>query len=122
MHFAFSFCTKRFSKIYKTRLLGRLAPIFYFNCEHFIFVYTVKQNQKKFADFIKKISWIFKFNKNRICWWQIFEILIIHIPSLWSYEAPHKIWTGSVKPFGRLLDPHMTSKIYIYGDDQKTLE
>ena len=26
--------------------------IFYFNCEHFLFVYIVKQKQKKFADFL----------------------------------------------------------------------
>ena len=38
----------------KTRLLGWFVPIFYFNCEHFFFVYIVKQKPKKFADFIKK--------------------------------------------------------------------
>jgi len=27
--------------------------MFYFNCEHFLFVYIVKQKAKKFADFIK---------------------------------------------------------------------
>ncbi len=38
-----------------TRLLGRFTAIFYFNCEHFLFVYTVKQQLKqKFAD-LKKI-------------------------------------------------------------------
>ena len=35
--------------ISKTRLLGRFAPIFYFNCEHW------KTKKKNFADFIKKI-------------------------------------------------------------------
>ena len=39
------------------------APILYFNCEHF--VYIVKQN-KKLRGFHKKISWISKFDKNRI--------------------------------------------------------
>ena len=34
-----------------TRLLGRFAPIFYFNCEHVLFVYILKQRRKKFADF-----------------------------------------------------------------------
>ena len=29
----------------------------------------------------------------------VFEILIIHKPSLGSCEVPHKIWIRSVKPF-----------------------
>ena len=29
-----------------TKLLGRFAPIFYFNCQHFLFVYILKQQQK----------------------------------------------------------------------------
>ena len=29
--------------LYNTRSLGRFAPIFYFNCERFLFVYIVKQ-------------------------------------------------------------------------------
>ena len=38
-------------------------------------------------------------------WWrQIFEILIIHKPSLWSRDVPQKIWARSVQPFWRLLD------------------
>ena len=40
-----------------------------------------------------------KFNEN-----QIFEILIIHKPSLGPREVPHKIWARLVQPFGRLLD------------------
>ena len=40
-----------FSPLYNTRLSGYFAPIFYFNCKHFIFVYIVKQKQrKKFPD------------------------------------------------------------------------
>ena len=43
------------SYLYFTRLLGRFAPIFYFNCEHFLFSNIEKQKQnKKFADFMKK--------------------------------------------------------------------
>ena len=35
-------------------------------------------------------------------WWrQIFEILIIHKPSLWSRDVPQKIWARSVQPFWR---------------------
>ena len=38
-------------------------------------------------------------------WWrQIFEILIIHKPYLWSRDVPQKIWVRSVQPFWRLLD------------------
>jgi len=53
-------------KIYFTsRLSGRLAPIFYFNCEHFLFV--------------RKSLRIHKFNKSRILFQaDFFEILIIH--------------------------------------------
>ena len=42
-------------KITITRLLRRFAAIFYFNCEHALFVYILKQRKKNFADFIKKI-------------------------------------------------------------------
>ena len=41
--------------LYKTRLLGRFAPIFYLNCEHDLFVYILKQRRKKFCGF-KKIN------------------------------------------------------------------
>ena len=38
-------------------------------------------------------------------WWrQIFEILMIHKPSLESLDVPQKIWIWSVQPFWRLLD------------------
>ena len=36
------------------RLLGRPAPIFYFNCEHVLFKYIVKQKQTKFCGFYRK--------------------------------------------------------------------
>ena len=42
----------RSSPLFPTRHSGRFAPIFYFNCEHFLFLYIVKQKRKK--------SWIFK--------------------------------------------------------------
>ena len=44
---------------YFIRLSRRSAPIFFFNCEHFLFLYTVKQKQKKIRGF-------YKFNENRI--------------------------------------------------------
>ena len=38
-------------------------------------------------------------------WWrQIFEILMIHKPSLESLDVPQKIWARSVQPFWRILD------------------
>ena len=33
---------------------------------HFLFVYIVKQKQKKFADFIKKFHGLSKLNENRV--------------------------------------------------------
>ena len=45
-----------------TRLLGRFAPIFYFNCKYVLIVNIEKQRRKKFADFIKKTR-IFKILK-----------------------------------------------------------
>ena len=54
-------------KIYniKTRLLGRFAPFFFFNCEHFLIANIVKQNQKEYSwIWRKKIKRIFKFNAN----------------------------------------------------------
>ena len=57
-----------------------------------------KTKTKKFANFIKKIS---KFYDNPSFVWLrlIFEILIIHKPSLRSCQVPHKIKTGSVQSF-----------------------
>jgi len=43
-----------------TRLSGRFAPIIFFNCENYIFVYIGKKKEKQLADFVKQISWIFK--------------------------------------------------------------
>ena len=75
------------------------------------------------------MSWIFKiFNnlmKNEFWWRQIFEILIIHKPSLGSLDVPQKIWARSVQPFWRLLDtnrqtdrqtPKQTDKPNLYID------
>ena len=103
-----------------TRLLGRFAPIFYFNCEHVLFVYIVKQN-KKSSRILTKKKWIFKIFKKLMkieFWWrQIIEILIIHKPSLGPREVPHKIWAWSVQPFWRLLDTNrQTDKLNLYID------
>ena len=57
-------------------------------------------------------------------WWrQIFEILIIHKPSLGSLDVPQKIWARSVQPFWRLLDTNkqtdkQTDKPNLYIDWQ----
>ena len=64
------------------RLSGFFAPIFYFNFEHFLFVYIVKQKQSKVCGFYKECSWTFKFSEIEFCWRLIFETLIIHKPSL----------------------------------------
>ena len=45
----------KYTKYTNTRLLGHFAPIFYFNCEHFLFVYIVKQKQKNVYGFYHKI-------------------------------------------------------------------
>ena len=56
-------------EIYNTSLLGRYAPIFYFKCEHVLFVYIVKHNKnnsriftKNFVDF----QGFKKFNEDQI--------------------------------------------------------
>ena len=65
-----------------TRLLGRFAAIFYFDCEHVLFVYIEKQNKNNFVDFKNLI-------KFEIWWMQILEILIIQKFSLGPHEVPH---------------------------------
>ena len=40
-------------EVYFTRLLGRFAPIYYFDCEQFFFVFIVKQTQNKVGGFYK---------------------------------------------------------------------
>ena len=102
-----------------TRLLGRFAPIFDLNCEHILFVYILKQKQKKVHKFHKKIGGFWKFIGNRILFADFIKkihgfsklnffyknkILIIHYPFLGSREIPQKIWARSVLPFWRLLD------------------
>ena len=53
--------TNRQAKCIYTLFLGRFAPIFYFNCEHVLFVYIEKQTTQKFRIFTKReITWIFK--------------------------------------------------------------
>ena len=64
---------------------------------------TSYNKTKIIRGFSQKNSWIFKIFKNLMkieFWWRhIFEILIIHKPSLWSREVPQKIWARSVQPF-----------------------
>ena len=79
-----------------TRLLGRFAPIFYFNlncvfiCKYLLFPQYKAKINKKLADFIIFFRW--------------FQNSIIHKPVLGSREVPNKIWARSVQPFWRLLD------------------
>ena len=70
--------------ISEIRLFGRFAPIFYFNCEHVLFVYIVKQKQtKNFKDFIKNIFVDFlNFQISNFVIGKFFENSIIHKPSL----------------------------------------
>ena len=101
--------------ISKTRLLGRFAPIFYFNCEHW------KTKKKNFADIINKNRVLSRFKKKlqkiKNFKTQIFKILIIHKPSLGSREFSQKIWARSVQPFWRLLDTNkQTDKPNLYID------
>jgi len=83
-------------------------------------VYIVKQKQiKDFAEFIKKISMIFKMFKKRSLMEAIFENLIIHKPSLGSREVPHKNFARSVQPLYIFLDINgQTEKQSIYLDSE----
>ena len=67
-----------FSKFMDTRLSEHCAPIIWFNCKHFLFVYIVKQKQKNFADFIKKCLGFFKSYGNRI-------LLEANFSKFWSF-------------------------------------
>ena len=63
-----------------TRLSGRFAPIFYFNCG--LWTLSLCTN---LGDFHKLM-------KIKLCCRLIFKILIIHKPSLGSCEVPQKCW------------------------------
>ena len=79
----YMFCT-RLCTFYATRLSGRFASIFYLNCEHFLFVYNVKQKQKR--GFFK-ISWISKLEIE--CWRIILKFeSSINLP--WGHVKYHK--------------------------------
>ena len=69
------------------RVLGRFAPIFYFNCEHFLFMYIVKQKQTN--KFYKNNRVFSKFSEIKICYSLIFENLSsINLP--WGHARTHK--------------------------------
>ena len=95
---------RTFPFINELGLQGALAPNFYLNSEHILFVCIIRQKQKKFADFIKKISRIFIIYGNQILletnFWKLDSI--IHKPSLGS--VPRKIWARLFPPFWLLLD------------------
>ena len=91
--------------------------IFYFNCEHFLLdkpwldliwlLYIVEQKQKCLNLKKNKI-------KLDICLRLIFEILIIHKPSLGSCELQHKIWAWSVQSLRWFLEIRDKRSIFIY--------
>ena len=62
--------TNRQAEYIYTRLLGRFAPIFYFNGEHFLFRKT--KTIKKLI--FKKIVDFYCLIKIEFCWRQIFKI------------------------------------------------
>ena len=75
-------------------------------------LYSIKQKQNKNCGFHNFCSRVFKLLINKKLKTQIFQILIIHKPSLGSREVPHKIWARSVQPFWRLFDTNkQTNKI-----------
>ena len=99
--------------LYKEKMLTDKATIKSFNriCS---LVYIVKQN-KKISRILTKnfVNFQIEF------WWrQIYEILIIHKPSLGPREVPRKIWAWSIQPFWRLdtnkPTPNCVSTIQAY--------
>ena len=60
------------SVMFRGTLCSRLY-IYYFNCEHFLFVYNVKQKQTSSLILQKKIRGFSKFKENRICWRQFLK-------------------------------------------------
>ena len=74
--------------------------------------------KQRICGFYKKCCGFSKFSNIELCQRQIFEISIIHKPSLVSREVPQKLWARSVQLFWRLLDtnkhPDKESK-YIKG-------
>ena len=75
--------------------MGRFAPIFSFNCEHFpLRNQKTKTKTKKVRGFLKKNVGDFQnLMTIEFCWKLIFEILILYKPSLGSCgEVCHTIW------------------------------
>ena len=67
------FITAFFTNI---KLIGRFVPIFYFHCEHVLFVCIVKQNK---ISQIKKNRRFSKFSRIEFCYKHIFENSIIQL-------------------------------------------
>ena len=92
-------------------LLGR----FYFNCEHFLFVFCKLKTKQKCCGYYKK-SWIFKILKNQILLEANFWKLDYSKTFPGVKWGPTKIWARSVQPFWLLLDtnkqtPKQTSSV-----------
>ena len=96
-------------EIYITEAFGCFAPIFSFNCEHFLFVYIMKQKQKS-SRIYKKLADFQTFMLIEFCLRKIFEILIIHKSSLGSHYVLHTIYSRLVQPFWRLLNTNRQAK------------
>ena len=86
-----------------TRLLGRFAPIFYSNCEPFLFANIEKQATKSSLT-SKKIRGFKKFWKSNFDGGKFGKFWSLINLSWGHCEIPQKNWAGSVRPFWRLLD------------------
>ena len=106
-----TFLPKQWKIEYITGLPGHFAPILYFICEHFLFVFIIKQKQTKtFGDFIKKCR---GYSEIEFCKRFIFENSIVHKPSLGSPRAPQKIWPKRFGRFDVYCTPRHPGKLYI---------
>jgi len=77
--------------------------------------------KKKSCGFYKKNRVFSTFNKNKVCWRQIFEILIIYKPSLGTCEVPQKIGPDRFTRFDVYWIQTDKQSIYIYIDYDRSL-
>ena len=73
--------TRRPSKVYITRLLKLLLQLLIVASVSIFSLYSIKQKQKKIADFKMFFSHIFKILQKKTAKHKIYKILIIHKPS-----------------------------------------
>ena len=78
----------QFTEVQLTRLLGRFAPLFYFNCDHVLFVNIVKQkNPKNFADFIKNLVDFQNFQKSTFVSGKFLKIRLSFMNIPWGRQT-----------------------------------